>query len=420
MNRSRETRLGEGPNPPRRRGHHAPGAPETVDERILAVLTAHGVPPVEQVGPHCFRFKAVPMAPGFNKPRANILLRRIPGGQPGQGTVQAFVDEDLVYAAGPDRALAQSLGTANINGWRPVLLPPMAGSLSSALCRTLETLESPLAPEVCRALGEAALQDEQHPLKAVLAMAGEIIPAEAVRRAYETTFRQPLADELAAGLTRAAVPRSAVIWGATGSGCNHLLVAAGWPALRSGRVARVVRVSGSRLAAGCIFAADVDGSLLKFLAEAGACQDTLILIRDLDLALTGSRVGYALLSESLDAGLGFLATVSSEGALARLGSEPAVARRLWAVRLDRPTRSDVVAALTQFAAAGTVPVAPAAIQAALSVTQKAGGTQPAAAIGLLAAAMARAASRGGARQVDPDDVLAVPPSQWPEETWQKD
>ena len=109
MNRSRETRLGEGPNPPRRRGHHAPGAPETVDERILAVLTAHGVPPVEQVGPHCFRFKAVPMAPGFNKPRANILLRRIPGGQPGQGIVQAFVDEDLVYAAGQDRALAQSL-----------------------------------------------------------------------------------------------------------------------------------------------------------------------------------------------------------------------------------------------------------------------------------------------------------------------
>jgi hypothetical protein len=260
-------------------------------------------------------------------------------------------------------------------------------------------------------------------------MAGEAIPAETVQRAYETTFRQALADELAAGLTRAAVPRSAVLWGPTGSGCHHLLLAAGWPLLRSQRIRRVLRVSGARLAAGCIFGADVDASLLKFLSEAVASPDTLILVRDLDLAVTGSGVGYSLLCESLEYGhgmpcpygLAMLATASSEAALVRLGSEPAVARRLWAVRLGRPSRDEVLSALGQFAASSPVPVAPSAIQAALSVTQKAGGTQPAAAISLLAAAIAKAVWRGGERpQVDPDDVLAVPPSQWPEEPWQKD
>ncbi|MCX5676342.1 MAG: hypothetical protein NTX87_15175 [Planctomycetota bacterium] len=421
--KSRETQSMGGAGPPRRPAGaaDADGAPDTLDERMLSVLSAHGVPPVEQVNPSCFRLKGVPMAPEFSKPRANILLRREPRGRPGAGAIQAFVDEDLAYT-GANRLIAQSLGAVTVNGWRAVLLPPMTESLSSALCRLLEVLDSPVAADARQAIGEvAAATGDGDPMKPVLAMAGEAIPAETVQRAYETTFRQALADELAAGLTRAAVPRSAVLWGPTGSGHHHLLLAAGWPLLCSKRIRRVLRVSGARLAAGCIFGADVDASLLKFLSEAVASPDTLILVRDLDLALTGSGVGYSLLRESLDSGLAMLATASSEAALVRLGSEPAVARRLWAVRLGRPSRDEVLAALGQFAASSPVPVAPSAIQAALSVTQKAGGTQPAAAISLLAAAIAKAVWRGGERpQVDPDDVLAVPPSQWPEETWQKD
>ena len=409
----------------------ADGPPDTLDERMRSVLSAQGVPPVEPVSPSCFQFKGVPMAPEFSKPRANVLLRRVPAGQPGAGAIQVFVDEDLAYT-GPNRLIAQSLGAVTVNGWRAVLLPPMTGSLSSALCRLLEVLDSPVAADARQAIGESAPagvgKGVRNPTTLrfltpfpTLAMAGEAIPAETVQRAYETTFRQALADELAAALTRAAVPRSAVLWGPAGSGCHHLLLAAGWPLLRSGRIARVLRVSGARLAAGCIFGADVDASLLKFLSEAAASPDTLILVRDLDLAVTGSGVGYSLLCESLDSGLAMLATVSCEAALVRLGSAPAVSRRLWAVRLGRPSRDEVLAALGQFAAASPVPVAPSAIQAAFSVTQKAGGTQPAAAISLLAAAIAKAVWRGGERpQVDPDDVLAVPPSQWPEDTWQKD
>lgn len=404
--------------------------PETLDERVLAALAAHGVPLVEPLGRGCFRLRAVPMAPEFNKPRTNVLLRRIPRGQPGTGAVQAFVDEDLVYT-GSDRTLACVLGPVRASGWRAVALPPPWGdvppaeSISSALCRVLEVLRSPVAADARRALGDGAARAERpageadHRLTPLLATVGEVMSVGGIQRAYETAIRQALADELAAATTRLAAPRSAVLWGPSGSGCHHLMLAAGWPLLRAGRVAQVVRVSGARVAAGGIFAADVDAALMRFLTEAVAAANTAFLIRDLDLALTGSGVGYSLLAESMDAGLALVATASSESALVRLRSEPRLARRLWAVRLKRPSRDEVMAALGHLAAASPVPVEPAAVQTAWAVTHKAAGTQPAAAIGILAAAIAKAAWRGAGARVDPDDVLAVPPGEWPEEAWQK-
>jgi hypothetical protein len=191
--------------------------------------------------------------------------------------------------------------------------------------------------------------------------------------------------------------------------------AAAWPLVRTGRVSQVVRVSAARVAAGCVFQQEIDGALMQLLSEATAPEIPLLLIQDLDACVTGSPVSVSLLCESLDRGLAFIATVASTTLLHRLTTHGAVARRLVAVRVEEAPRQAAAAVLETFAKKSPIPVAPAAIQVALNMADQVIGAQPAASLGLLAAGIARAAWKGDAACVTPDDVLDTPPSQWPEE-----
>ena len=84
--KSRETKSMGGAGPPRRpAGAAADGPPDTLDERMLSVLSAYGVPPVEKVNPSCFRLKGVPMAPSSASPAPTSFCGGYPRASRGQG-----------------------------------------------------------------------------------------------------------------------------------------------------------------------------------------------------------------------------------------------------------------------------------------------------------------------------------------------
>jgi len=176
--------------------------------------------------------------------------------------------------------------------------------------------------------------------------------------------------------------------------------------LHSGRAAHVFGVSAARVAAGCIFPAEVDAALMRLLDEMLALDDVLFLIDDLDLLVTGSPLGLALLAGALDRGLRFLATLRNEASLHWLGADDALRRRLAFVAVEPPPLEDVAAALRRFAAESPVPVAPTTIDTVLHLAAKQDAAEPAATLSLLGAAMAEAAWHGSP-QVGPDNVFAV-------------
>jgi len=178
-------------------------------------------------------------------------------------------------------------------------------------------------------------------------------------------------------------------------------------------VTQVLRVSAAGLAAGCIFAQEVDAALMRLLDAAADRDGSLLLVRDLDACLTGSPISHCLLAGALERGLRMFATVRSETALARLRDDEATARRVVAVYVPPPETAQTIDVLRRLAEANEIEVSEPAIEAAVRMTDGQGASQPGAAVGLLGAALAEAAWAGRS-QLGPDDVIAVMQSQWPE------
>ena len=384
---------------------------------VAVVLNGCGVM-AEPVDAHSMRFVAVPVSAQFNKPRTNLLLQRL---APNGGS-HAYVDGDLAYG-GAEKVLQHALTGPAQRDWRRLRIPPIPGSMGEALCMVLVLLGSPIAEPVLAAVGRAGEHEPAPPgLGPVLSAVAEAITPEAAAEAHQASLRKDLAVRLAVITTRATQPNSAVLWGPAGAGRDHLMLAAAHLLLEAGVVDCVLRVAGGVVGAGCIFPAEMDSALLRLLAEASTQDDSLFLIQDLDVCISGSPVSFSLLCSALDRGLRFLATVRTDAALARLGRDEALARRLVAVRVDEPTRSQVADALARLAASSSARVAPEAIVAAMNLARQQGGAEPAASLGLLGAAIADAQWRGDT-EVHPDGVFAVASScepmglngEWPDE-----
>ena len=146
---------------------------------------------------------------------------------------------------------------------------------------------------------------------------------------------------------------------------------------------------------------------MRLFREAAALPEPLLLLQDLDVCLSGSTLSHSLLCNAVDRGVRFIATFRSPSALAAVAADPAIRRRVLAIRVPHPDREQVAGVLKDLAAASGMEVVPEAIDAALNLDSKPGG-EPGASLGLLGAAMCRAAWRcEGAQLVTPDDVLHV-------------
>jgi hypothetical protein len=288
--------------------------------------------------------------------------------------------------------------------------------MEEALCGVLDLIGSPIAARVRElvGIGAPARKPAHRPeLGRVLSTVGTIVPPDKAAAAYETSFRQDLAEHLAVITLRQAPPFSAVLWGRAGSGRDHLMLAAAHPLLKSGRMKQVVRVQSARIACGCIFPGEIDGALMRFLAEATDQKDTLFLMQDLDVCLTGSAVCFSLMANALDQGLRMLATIRYEISMCRLRADDGLARRLAPIHVEELDRAEVTATLQKMAQTSAVAVAPAAIQTAVKLASQQPGGAPAAALGLLGAALTEAQWHGSA-QVGPDDVFAQQRNDWPD------
>jgi len=407
--RSNTTHGNEGDEPSRPLG--APGPAEELGATLVAALAHHGVA-VDRVPPRSLRFRAVPVGEPFSKPRTNMLFQRISA----RGGCSIYVDSDLDYT-GSDAMVLQLLTGPSRRNWRRLCLPPVPGPPGEVLCAILEMFGSPIAADARSALGASSPDPgaaEREPLGRMLAATGEIVEPAAAAEAFETSTRKELATRLAVIATRPAPPQCAVLWGTSGCGRDHLLLAAAHLLLEGDCVRRVLRICGGKVAAGCIFPADLDSALMQLLAEAEAQEECLLLIEDIDVCVSGSPASHSLLCSAMDHGLRFLATAHSPAGLQRLRRDEALARRLVGVPLRPPTREQVAGVLEHFAEVHGVDVAPAALQAALNLARKLEVGEPAASLGLLAAAIAEALWRGDDK-VHPDDVLAFQQDEWPEE-----
>ncbi|MBM4037805.1 MAG: hypothetical protein FJ290_04760 [Planctomycetes bacterium] len=394
---------------------------------VAAVLCRHGVA-ASRVDPHTVSFAAVPVSDQFSKPRTNLLVQRP---APNGGSA-IYVDSDLAYT-GADAAMLRLLTGPSHRDWRRLRIPPVPGTLAEVLCVVLELFGSPLAGDLRAAASNVAASvpladrnrdgcgytESERPRAAdlqigpVLAAVGERIPPELAAESYRTCLRKELALRVATVVTRPTHPHAAVLWAAAGAGRDHLMLAAAHLLLEARRTARVIRVSGGLIAAGCIFQAEVDSAFLRVLTEAAGLGDCVLLVQDLDVCLTGSPASLSVLCGALDKGLRLLATARSDAALGRLQRDEPLARRLLAVEVPSLDRAETGEALSQFAAASGLTADATVLQATLNLAAKRGGAEPAASLGLLGSAIADAAWRGG-RELHPDDIFAAPRGEWPD------
>jgi hypothetical protein len=380
-----------------------------LDPRLVAVLQQNEVS-AEPLDAWTARFRAVPLPEGtFNKSRTNLLLQRTAM----ESGASVFVDDDLAYQ-GPDRTISTALTGPCRRNWRKLRLPPLPGTVNETISAALGFLGSPLAPLVRRTVTIQTRRARREAASVgVLAAMGEPIGREMAAKAYADSFRQGLARQIAVLPTRSTLPRSALLWGRAGCGRDHLMLAAAHPLFESGMVTEVFRVSAAGLAAGCIFAQEVDAALMRLLEDAAGRDGCLLLVQDLDTCLTGSPVCHGLLANALDRGLRLVATIRSETVLGRIRDDEALARRIVAVNVPPPETAQTIEVLKQLADQSQIEVSQPAIETAVRITDGRQASQPAAAIALLGAALAEA-TWAGRSQLEPDDVLAVPQSQWPE------
>jgi chromosomal replication initiation ATPase DnaA len=248
----------------------------------------------------------------------------------------------------------------------------------------------------------------------MLGAVGGIIEPETAAEAYRVGFRRKLADRLAMIVSGDTVPHSAVVWGEAGCGRTHLLAAACHPVLEAGCRSPVVRVGGGMVVCGSVFPGDADTAFMRLLGDAAALGGGLLLLEDIDLCLSANGVSSSLLCDAIDhRDVRVLATARSPVRLQRLVQDESLARRLAVFHVECPTRKQVEAAVRELAETSGVEVSPAAIEAALQRSRREGGIEPAASLSLLGAAIADV-KWGSRTTVHPDDVSAVPQSEWPE------
>jgi hypothetical protein len=383
------------------------GSPPWADgitPKIFDLLGRHGVS-TETLDANAVRFLAVPVGTDFSKSRTNMLLRH--AGLSSGSTI--FVDGDLLYR-GADAAMVSAFSGPTRNNWRQLRIPPTPGSADEVFARVLRLLDSPLAAEIGLNAGPVEVAGDGQQMTDEMF---EAITPEMAAMAYESCFRRQLADQLAVLTTSPMPPRSALLWGRPGCGRNHLLLAATHPLFAAGAAEGVYSISGAVIAVGCVFPQELDIALMKLLDEVASLPGSVLLVQDIDLCVSGTGISLSLLCSALDRGLRMLGTVRTPEALARLGRDEALTRRLLAVEVPPANNGQTAAALEGLARNSSVEVVPPAIAAAIRLSNQDEKAQPAGALGLLGAALARALW-DGRTPIGPDDLYDILKHQSPE------
>ena len=392
----------------RTRDNPGPTGWSRIDDNVQTVLLSHNIV-LDAVDGRTVRLGGVPVGEEFNKTKTNLLLH---GDTLRGASVHAYVDADLNYG-GPDKRLLRAFRGDCRNDWRLLLIRLAHENVNLALHEVLEHLGSPITDQVQRVLPQAS--DEASELDPALAAVGHIVSPETASDAYNRTFRKDLADRLSVTVTRPHSPCSVILLGQPGAGRDLVMLAAAHRLLEDHRAEQIIRISGAAVAAGSIFPAEKDAALLRTLCAARQRDGRVLLIGDIDVALSGTDVGLSVLCDAIDMGVRFLATVRSERGMVQIATDDALARRVVAVNLTEPPRCVVAKVLTNIARTSPCKVTEAAINVILHLSESraADGVEPARSVGLLNAAIHRASCLGG--QVDPDMIFAVQSSQWPEE-----
>lgn len=381
-------------------------------EKLLHNLfKSHGIS-IDIIDEYSSRFNAVPVGTQFNKAKSNILLSKSSSKAAGY---LVFVDNDLKYL-GKDTTLIKALTGSCVRNWRRLSINTITGSINQAFCKVLEILESTITHEVrliVDSIGEKHLKVSNDPSDSILTGFGEIISPEILEHAYQKTFHKELATEIAIIISRTESPNSVLLWGEPGVGKDLLMLSAAHPLLQKNRNVRVVKISGWKVSIGSMFPTEIDNSLNQILTEAQK-QNCLLLIQDIDVCLSGTKVGHALLCDAIDNGLHFIASVRNSASATHLAKDKSIVRRLIAVKVEEPSFEDILRVLRQISQRSPVKVQPSAIQAILSLSQRelTNGGEPASSIGLLSAAISQAEWKK--TQVDPDLVYSMIKGQWPE------
>jgi ATP-dependent Clp protease ATP-binding subunit ClpA len=245
-----------------------------------------------------------------------------------------------------------------------------------------------------------------------LATETRAVEADDLAAAFKSSLHKPLARRMAVALTRQP-PCGCIVWAASGAGKGHLLRATAHILLHAKVVSNVRHLSAARLTCGHVFPTERDGVLTNLLDELVERPRLLLLADHLDLGISGTAASVSLLAEALDRGARMLATVDGEDFLRFIQEIPLLARRLLPVRVPSLNQEETLRALQHLVRAGGYDVSPAALLAAVEITERRGAIQPAAAIDLLSAAMAEAHWRSH-KTITPDDVTSVLSPDWPQ------
>jgi type II secretory pathway predicted ATPase ExeA len=178
-------------------------------------------------------------------------------------------------------------------------------------------------------------------------------------------------------------------------------------------VNRVRHLSAARLTCDRMYPAERDGVLSALLDELVDQPRLLLLVDHLDLGMSGTMHSLSLLAEALDRGAHLLATVQDEIFLKGVQEVPALVRRLLPVKVPPLDPSATLRTLQHLVRTSGYDVSPAALTAAVEITERQSATQPAAALDLLRLALAEACWRTN-KQITPDDVTSVLKPDWPQ------
>jgi len=367
---------------------------------------------VQQVDVRTTLLEAVPVGNHFSKAKSNVLLRR-PSIHAGTAV---FVDADLAYK-GPDEKRVRAFNGLCRKGWRRITPHPLRGDINRVLCSALDIIDSPLTEQVYLALETAAGDDSRakgNDFEEMFKPFGHSLSPSTAKQAYADTFRKDLASQVAIVVSRRRSPNSVLICGRSGAGKGLLMLAAAHLLYAKEKIDRAIVISSGRIASGCLFPAEVDGIFTEVVTKA-LRRKCLLLIRDVDVCMTGSEAVKALLCEAMDGGLRFLATVRSENATALLAQDEPIVRRIVSIRVPTPSAKHVKEALIQIAHESHARVQPAAIESIVSLSRRYGEAicEPAWSVGMLSSAITQAQWHGSP-QVDPDTVYSVLKSEWPQ------
>ncbi len=346
-------------------------------------------------------FKGVPTgAPGFSKPRTNMLVKRARRGLP----FLVCVDDDLSYRGGcPELARAFASGAVQ-QGWRVITTGPRsAGDFEAAVERGLNAVgfngrEADLEPPRRAAA-------DRPPLKAFGTDLSGALPRG---EGQPTVGREEECRQVLACVLRWSQSRLALVLGPSGVGKSNLL----WQVARQLATrqpdARLVSVDLDEVMAGTLFDSERESLLASLLQEAAAREGTVLALEHIETALVHLPRGPSLLAGALDRGGRLIGTALPD----RVQSLAArtLARRIQVVPVPECTSEEALAILTalrpRLAEHHGVGVPEGLLAAVVRSAPMAAGCLPARAIAVLDEAASRAAL-AGAGEVSGDDVVAA-------------